>query len=169
METKIASMDEFVQELGEWYESDHKDFKTLFDAAVANVQPIPKGQDPDVVYDWKDKGIADLCQFFVDWYNWMPGVDNGLCWIQKFSWLYYENEDGLNFVTTEPGYTMTRQFVQLRGAYFDSPDSLPLVDRWIKQLGPLMKQFVVPPCGYQNYHAFVIRRFKGGPRRFAAA
>ena len=44
MNTKIASIDEFIKQLKEWYESDYKGFKTLFDKAVENVQPIPEGQ-----------------------------------------------------------------------------------------------------------------------------
>ena len=168
MKTKITSIDEFIKQLKAWYKSDHKGFRTLFDKAVANVQPIPKGTKKSVKYNWKDKGIDDLCQFFKKWYEWQPGIDNGLKWIQKFSWLYYENDDGRDFVGKGPGYTMTKQFVQLRGEYFDSPDSLPLVDKWIKKLGPLMKQFVIPPGGFKNYNEFFIREVKLGARPIAS-
>jgi len=164
MDTKIASIDEFIKQLKEWYESDYKGFKTLFDKAVENVQPIPEGQKSSVVYDWKNKGIDDLCQFFIDWYNWLPDVETGLDWIQKFSWLYYKNSYGLCFVTIDPGYTMTKQFVQLRGNFFDSPDSLPLVDKWIKELGHQMDQFIIPSAGFKSFNEFFIRKVKQGAR-----
>lgn len=164
MNTKIASIDEFIKQLKEWYESDYKGFKTLFDKAVENVQPIPEGQKSSVVYDWKNKGIDDLCQFFIDWYNWLPDVETGLDWIQKFSWLYYKNSYGLCFVTIDLGYTMTKQFVRLRGNFFDSPDSLPLVDKWIKELGHQMDQFIIPSAGFKSFNEFFIRKVKQGAR-----
>jgi len=168
MNAKITPLDEFTRQLKKWYKQDHKGFKTMFDAAVANVQPIPEGQGPSVIYDWKDKGIDDLCQFFRAWYEWLPDVETGLDYIQKFSWLYYENMYGLCFVTTGPGYEMTKQFVQLRGEYFDSSDSLPLVKKWTKELGPLMDQFIVPDKGFKSYNEFFIREVKDGARPVAA-
>ncbi len=164
MNTQIGCINEFTTQLEMWYNSDYKGFKTLFDAAVANVQPIPKCQKPSVVYDWKNRGIDNLCQFFTDWYKWLPDVETGLDWIQKFSWLYYENLYGLTFVTIDPGYTMTKQFVQLRGEFFDSPDSKCLVECWIKKLGSQMDQFIVSPGGFKSFNEFFIREVKSCAR-----
>jgi len=164
MERRIASIEEFTEQIKDWYACDYRGFKTLFDAAVANVQPIPEGQKPKVVYDWRNKGIDDLCRFFADWYNWLPDMENGLDYIQKFSWLYYENNYGLCFVTIGPGYTMTKQFVTLRGEYFDSPNSRVLTKKWIDKFGSLMNQFVTPSEGFQSYNAFFTRRVKPGAR-----
>ncbi|ETW95004.1 MAG: hypothetical protein ETSY1_32435, partial [Candidatus Entotheonella factor] len=168
MSRDIDTIDGFTDQLKEWYQNDYKGFKTLFDAAVANVQPIPEGQDPKVVYDWKDKSIGDLCQFFKDWYMWLPEIETGLNYIQKFGWLYYKNRYGQCFVTIGPGYLMTKQFVQLRGDYFNSPASRPLVEQWIESLGDIMQEFIVPPGGFKSYNDFFIREVKPGARPIAS-
>lgn len=160
IEKEVKSMKDFINQLHAWYDSDYKGFKTSYDAAVANVNPIPAGTDPKVMYDWKNKGIKDLCKFFEDWYDWLPDVETGLEYIQKFSWLYYENRYGLYFVTTGPGYVMTAEFVKLRGNYMDSKESLPLVDKWIKELGHQMDQFIVPTVGFKSFNDFFIRKVK---------
>jgi len=162
MSGKIKTIDEFIAQLKTWYETDYNGFKTSFNKAIANVQPIPEGQDPNVVYDWKNKGINDLCDFFTDWYNWMPDVATGLEYIQKFSWLYYKNQDGLAFVTKGPGLTMTAKFVSLRGDYMDDPKSHPLVQKWIDELGPeQMDQFIKTSAkDFPTFNDFFIREIK---------
>ena len=163
----MKTINDFVNQLRDWYETDYRGFKTLYDAATANVKPPPR--DPENFHDWKDKNIIDLCDFFVDWYHWMPMVDTGLEYIQKFSWLYYENEYGLVFVTTGPGYRMTKEFVALRGRYMDSPQSQALVAKWSDSLGPeKMAQFVVPEGGFKSFNEFFIREVKDGFRPVAA-
>lgn len=59
-------------------------FQTLFHEAIANVKPIPEGTDPGVIHDWTDATIDALCGFFTDWYEWMPEVETGLRYIQRF-------------------------------------------------------------------------------------
>ncbi|RQH17878.1 hypothetical protein [Okeania hirsuta] len=125
----------FIDQIRTWYSTDDTGFKTFFDAAVENVKPIPEGIDESVKKDWQGATIQTLCEFFQEWYEWLPGVPEGLDYIQKFSWLYYKNEYGLAFVTKGKGYEMTKQFVDLRGDYLDSTDSTDLVDQWINELG----------------------------------
>lgn len=83
----------------------------------------------------------------------------GLEYIQKFSWLYYENLYGLAFVTMDPGLTMTLEFVKLRGNYMDSSESWPLVKKWIEELGPEeMAQFKKTSAkDFDNFNDFFIR------------
>jgi len=90
----------------------------------------------------------------------MPDVKTGLEYIQKFSWLYYENTYGLCFVTCGPGYEMTKNFVELRGKYMDSCESLPLVKVWEEELGSQMDQFIVPEGGFRSFNEFFIREVK---------
>lgn len=169
MNAEINTLEEFLSQIKQWYQSNYNNFKSKFDNAIAGVQTIPAGQDPSVVFDWKNKGVDDLCDFFCDWYAWLPDVATGLEYIQKFSWLYYENKAGLTFVTTEPGLSMTKEFVTLRGKYMDSPDTRALVDKWIKELGPeQMSQFITPPGGFQNFNQFFIREIKPGARPISA-
>jgi len=167
MTKTITTINDFTNQLKEWYEVDYKGFKTMFDKAVESVNPIPPGTDPAVIYDWKNKSIDDLCTFFSEWYYWMPQVETGLNYIQKFSWLYFENIYGLCFVTTDPGLTMTKDFVTLRGRYMDSEDSLSLVKEWEQELGRQMEQFIIPDGGFKNFNQFFAREVKPGVRPIA--
>lgn len=51
--------------------------------------------DPNVYFDWNGATIETLQSFFVDWYI---GKPDGLNKIQPFSWLYYDNLEGVDFV-----------------------------------------------------------------------
>ena len=161
----IEDIQPFIQQIRTWYDTDARGFATFFDAAVENVKPIPEETDPDVIFDWENATIDTLCAFFEEWYLWLPGVPTGLDYIQKFSWLYYQNEYGLAFVTKGNGYEMTKQFVDLRGDYLDSAESTDLVDQWITELGGpegICNEFVCPAPGtphqgFSNFNDFFAR------------
>lgn len=169
MTDKSETIQEFVAELNEWYKNDTGHFKTNFDAAVAGVKDPPANTDWLVYYDWKGKGIDDLCSFFVEWYGWMPKVETGLAYIQKFSWLYYENDAGQTFIKSDQSKTMMLQYVTLRGNYLDSDDSQPLVAEWIDELGDKqMSQFQKTKADqFKNFNDFFIRELKDGERPVA--
>lgn len=162
----VTTIDQFILELRDWYAKNTDYFRTKFDAAVAGVRPIPEGQDPSVVFDWSSATIDTLCDFLQEWFYWMPKVSTGLEYIQKFSWLYYENPQGIEFVTKAPGLTMTAQFVTIRGAFMDSPESHPLVTEWINELGPKqMAQFQkTEPSDFRTFNEFFIREIKDSAR-----
>ncbi len=161
-----TTIDQLILELRDWYANDTDGFKTKFDAAVKGVQPTPEGEDPSVLFDWTDADIDTLCGFLREWFYWMPRVSTGLDYIQKFSWLYYENPAGLVFVTKGPGLTMTSQFVTIRGAFMDSSESQPLVTEWINELGPKqMAQFEKEnPSDFSSFNDFFIREIKPSAR-----
>ncbi|MBW2662998.1 MAG: phosphatidylserine decarboxylase [Deltaproteobacteria bacterium] len=169
MTEQSETIQEFVAELKEWYKNDTGDFKTNFDAAVAGVKDPPADTDWLVYYDWKGKGIDDLCSFFIEWYDWMPKVETGLAYIQKFSWLYYENDAGQTFIKSDQAKTMMLQYVTLRGNYLDSDDSHPLVAEWIDELGDKqMSQFQKTKADqFKNFNDFFIRELKDGERPVA--
>jgi phosphatidylserine decarboxylase len=156
---------EFKKTLKEWYDKNTDGFADSYDAAIAGVQPMPDDTDPDVWFDWKkNKEIEDLCNFFQKWYDWHPGVDTGLEYIKKFSWLYYKNKDGLKFVTKGRGLEMTTDFVELIGEYMDSPESNFLAYKWVEELGSQMDQFIEPMGGFKSFNDFFIRKVKPGTR-----
>ncbi|WP_299276441.1 phosphatidylserine decarboxylase [uncultured Psychroserpens sp.] len=163
-ELTVSTIDEFIEMIQKWYADNTKDFATLYDTAVANITPIPEGTDPSVIQHWKDASIDDLCNFFKAWYIWNPDMSTGLQYIQKFSWLYYENEAGLAFVQSVAGYQMTYSFVDLNGQKMDSPDSLPLVKHWMEELGSKMDDYIIPEGGYKNFNEFFFRELKPGMR-----
>ncbi len=164
--TQVTTIEQLEAEIRDWYANNTDGFKTKYDAAVAGVKPIPEGQDPSNVFDWTNATIDTLCDFLLEWFNWMPKVSTGLEYIQKFSWLYYENSAGLEFVTTDPGLMMTGQFVAIRGAFMDSSKSQPLVAEWITELGPKqMAQFQkTEPSDFATFNDFFIREIKDSAR-----
>ncbi|NEP02912.1 MAG: phosphatidylserine decarboxylase [Symploca sp. SIO2E9] len=186
MAEQVTTIEEFTALITEWYNTDDRGFKTYFDASLENVKPVPDATDEELqdglnpdhpYYDWTGKTITDLCTFFEAWYAWMPDVATGLNFIQKFSWLYYKNEYGLAFVTKGAGYEMTKQFVFLRGAYFDSTESTSKIDDWITQLGGIdevMKDYIIPEptntdtYGFASFNEFFARVLQPGARPIAS-
>ncbi len=167
----VNSITDFLKLIETWYENNtkidpntKKGFKELFDDAVKGVNKMPKGTDPAVAFDWKNATIITLKDFFNDWYNWNPDITTGLNMIQKFSWLYYENPTGLDFVSTDTGFCITYQFVQLNGQKMDSEESKALVKQWEDEIGPGMNDYIIPPGGYNCFNEFFKRELKDGKR-----
>ena len=169
MSDQVNTIQEFVAELQDWYKNNTGNFKTTFDAAITAVQTPPPDTDWLVYYDWKGKGINDLCAFFIEWYNWMPKVETGLAYIQKFSWLYYDSTVGEAFIKSDQAKIMMSQFVTIRGAYMDSGDSQPLVAEWIEELGSKqMAQFKRTKADqFTSFNDFFTRQLKDGMRPIA--
>ncbi len=161
---KVETINEFIELIKTWYSENYNGFADKYNAAVANVQPIPVGTDPTVIHDWKNADIDNLCNFFNDWYAWNPDVTTGLEYIQRFSWLYYENQAGLDFVTTNPGNLMTFYYVELNGQKMDSSESKNLVNQWEKELGDKMNDYIKPLKGYETFNQFFARELKYGKR-----
>ncbi|RLU81320.1 phosphatidylserine decarboxylase [Streptomyces griseocarneus] len=163
-----GNIDEFIQKIQRWYENDHKGFKGAYDKAIAHVKPRPPHTDSDVWYDWTNATFEDLCNFFRKWYDWHPGVTDGLEYIEKFSWLTYDNKAGRKFVAHGPGYDMTVDFTHLQGKQMDDPmRSLSLIKKWIDQLGSKrMDDYKV--AEWRTFNQFFIREIKEGRRPIAA-
>ncbi|MFI9365626.1 phosphatidylserine decarboxylase [Kitasatospora sp. NPDC053057] len=88
-----------------------------------------------------------------------PGVTSGLDYIEKFSWINYEYEYGLVFVTCAPGRKMLADFTHLQGMQMDAADSKDLVKRWVGELGPKrMADYEIED--WPNFNEFFIRKVK---------
>ncbi|GAA0395771.1 phosphatidylserine decarboxylase [Streptomyces luteireticuli] len=162
------NLDEFLKKITLWYENDYEGFKTMYDAAVENVVPYPADTPEEVRCDWKGKDIQFLCDFFAEWYHWRSGVNNGLDYIEKFSWINYENDYGMVFVTSGPGFKMTADFTHLQGLQMDDegPDGQKLIEKWVKELGPKrMADF--EPGPWPTFNKFFTRELKDGARPIA--
>lgn len=162
-ELQVNNIKDFKDLIRSWYDINFNGFRDKYLAAVANVNPFPADTDASVEYLWKNpekEPIDNLCSFFQEWYEWNPDLTTGLEYIQKFSWLYYENRQGLDFVTTYPGNLMTFYYVELNGQKMDSPESKELVDLWIKELGSEMDDYEIPSGGFKSFNKFFSRELK---------
>ncbi|WP_329068483.1 phosphatidylserine decarboxylase [Streptomyces sp. NBC_01429] len=177
-EDEVAQNDEpfskdlpgFIEKIERWYAEDFEGFRTMYDAATANVVPYPGDTPVELHCDWKGQGITFLCDFFTEWYEWMPGVHTGLNYIEKFSWLNYENPYGMVFVTCGPGHKALSDFTHLQGMQMDEPDSTrnkELIDSWERDLGEKkMKDF--EPGPWSTFNDFFVRELAPGARPIAA-
>ena len=53
----------------------------------------------------------------------------------------------------------------VRQARLDAPGVLHhVVDKWIKELGHRMDQFIIPSAGFKSFNEFFIRKVKQGAR-----
>ncbi len=159
------NIDAFIKKIKTWYETDHEGFRTMYDVAVGNVVPFPEATPENVRCEWKNQDIDFLCRFFQDWYAWQPGVNNGLDYIEKFSWINYENDYGMVFVTCGPGAKVLADFTNLQGRQMDADTSQGLVKKWIAELGPKrMADYREPEGGWKNFNAFFTRELADGSR-----
>ena len=163
IQTQKLTIDNFIDLVENWYYEDYKGFRTLYNYAIENVKSIPVGTNPDIIYLWNNPYVdrlENLTKFFKEWYNWSPNSHSSLNYIQKFSWLYYDNQSGLDFIRTEPGYLMTKYFVELEGQKMDSLKSLHIVDKWIQEIGTEINQYKIPDGGFKSFNEFFSRELK---------
>jgi phosphatidylserine decarboxylase len=157
-----VEIDKFTKNIKKWYDENHKCFKAQFDAMIKGLVAPPEDTKDEVWYDWiKHNTIDDLCTFLRKWFRWQPGVEQGLFYIEKFSWLSYENPAGLYFLANGQGRQMAEEFTRLQGVYMDSPSSKQLADNWQAELGPKkMCDYVIPKGGFKNFNEFFTRELK---------
>lgn len=161
-----ATIEKFVENVRKLYNDGTGDFKAKFDAAIKGVQPRPQGTEDKVWKDWQGASIDTLCNFFEEWYAWglKQGVHDGLDYIEKFSWINYENDAGMDFVTTGAGRDVLADFTNLQGLQMDDPESgKSLVDSWIKELGP-KKMADFRKGDWSTFNKFFIRELAPGAR-----
>ncbi|MCF3106158.1 phosphatidylserine decarboxylase [Streptomyces roseoverticillatus] len=161
-----TSIDGFIEKIRIWY-ADKKEFRDQYDAAVNGAKPCPLPPHDNGYCDWQNKPIDFLCQFFWDWYQWQEqrsGVDNGLTFIERFSWINYDNRAGMDFVANPgPGRDLIADFTNLQGLQMDAPESKEAIKRWVRQLGPKrMDDYKIED--WENFNEFFIREIKEGRR-----
>lgn len=150
-----------VQELKNLYGS-NKDFQTTVDNMFENPQNPPGGENP-----WNGKTVEDLYSFMNEWFYFLPNTENGLDRIIEFSMLYYNNPWGMKFILEEPGLSWTLSFVEERGKYMDSPESLKAVNEWLENESIGNEEFVLPKNGFTSFNDFFTRDIKTGARPIA--
>ncbi len=148
-----------VEELKRLY-TDNTEFRTTVDNMLENVHDLPDGSPNP----WRGKTVEDLYTFLNEWFYFLPGTQNGLDRILEFSFLYYKNPDGMNFIRKEPGRAWSLGFAEERGKYMDSPASTKNIALWLSDPGLPNEDFVEPANGFRSFNEFFIRDLKPGAR-----
>ena len=148
-----------VTELKALYKGD-KDFRATVDNMFKNIHPL-EGDAPN---PWQGKGVDDLYAFINEWFYFLPDAHNGLDRILKFTFLFYKNPDGMEFILGEKGKAWALSFVEERGKYLDSPASTSIIERWLNDPALKNDEFVNPKEGFTSFNDFFIRDLKPGAR-----
>lgn len=152
-------------------------FKSTIDNALKSaISPLDgwsaDPQDPSKLYIWSEKSIEDLLQFFEDWRTFVPSPENGMMYYELLYGLCYENSSALKFVSTEPGLSWTKQFVDARGDFMDSPASIDknIMEKWKSSMGESWSDYIAPHDksegfeGFTTFNEFFTRNLAEGVR-----
>lgn len=148
-----------VEKLKVLYQEDPQ-FRQTTDAMFDHLVDLPDGN----ANPWKGKGMDELYAFLNEWYYFLPNAHNGLDRIMQFTFLYYHNPHGLQFILEEPGRSWAIDFVEARGQYMDSPESLRIIDEWLADKSLDNEDFVIPDDGFKSFNDFFTRDLKPGAR-----
>ncbi|MBT8220648.1 MAG: phosphatidylserine decarboxylase [Bacteroidia bacterium] len=148
-----------VERLLQLYQK-NSSFRTTIDRMFENVQPLPAG----ATNPWEGKGIGDLVSFMNEWFYYLPNAHDGLDRIIEFSFLYYKNPDGQNFILNEPGLSWSLFFIEEKGKFMDSRESAKNLQEWFDDPSLDHTDFVLPKQGFQSFNEFFTRDLVPGAR-----
>lgn len=148
-----------VEQLKTLYQNDQA-FRKKVDAMFLHLHDLPDGTPNP----WRGKDMEDLYNFLNEWFYFLPNAHNGLDRIMQFTFLYYKNPQGMQFILEEPGRGWALDFVEERGKYMDSPESLKIIDEWMADKSLENEDFVLPAEGFKSFNDFFTRDLKPGAR-----
>ncbi len=149
-----------VQQLKEIY-TENEDFQRVVKEMFEHLQDIPDGTPNP----WRGKDIEDLYGFLNEWFYFLPSTTNGLDRIIEFSMLYYHNPHGMKFILEEPGYSWSLDFIEQRGRFMDSPESVKGIAAWLSDTSIKHEDFEAPIGGFTSFNDFFTRSLKPGARK----
>jgi phosphatidylserine decarboxylase len=141
------------------------EFKITVDLMLENVHVLPNGAPNP----WTGKTVEDLYDFLNDWFYFLPKAHSGLDRILEFSFLYYKNPHGMDFVLKEPGLSWANAFIEARGEFMDSPESTKIIEAWLSDSSIKNADFVYPEGGFKSFNEFFTRDLKPGTRPISYA
>ena len=148
-----------VRKLRTLYDA-NAEFRLTVDRMLDNVHDLPDGSPNP----WKGRAVSDLYDFLNEWFYFLPDTHNGLDRIIRFSFLYYKNPHGMEFVLSEPGKGWTLDFVRERGKYMDSPESARVIADWLSDPALDNQDFELPEAGFTSFNDFFTRDLIPGAR-----
>jgi phosphatidylserine decarboxylase len=167
-----------IDSLKQLYQSNAA-FKTTVDNALQSaISPLGGWSadpvNPSKLYVWSEKNFTDLCDFFQSWLSFVPDPDNGMMYYELLYGLCYKNISALEFVSAEPGLGWTKKFVDARGKYMNSKESITdhieSMKKWKATMGKDWYNYQ-PPFdttkgfyGYTTFNEFFTRNIKPGAR-----
>jgi len=160
-----------IQELDDLFKNS-SDLRKQFDAAIAAVKDLPPapGQDKPTPNIWKNRTYTDFCNYFNNWYSFIPTPTSGLGYIEPFTTFYYDNDKAFYFLNKiKIIFDWTVKFIVERGKFMDMPDvAAKEINQWMQDPQTHIRDFVIPNEGYQTFNEFFTRQLRPGARPIAA-
>ncbi len=125
-----------------------------------NIHPLETGSPNP----WEGKGIDELYDFINEWFYFLPDAHNGLDRILEFTFLFYKNPAGMDFILGQKGKSWAISFAEERGKFLDSPESITIIEKWLEDPTLDNDEFVYPPGGFDSFNDFFVRDLKPGAR-----
>ncbi|MGB6044498.1 MAG: phosphatidylserine decarboxylase [Pirellulales bacterium] len=107
--------------------------------------------------------LADLIEFFNEWYWYLPIPGDELRYISRFH-SFCRTEAGNGLLADVSFRQWLARFVAARGAFLDSDASAVVVDQWLESPGVDVDEMEIPTGGFQSFNQFFTRRLKTGSR-----
>lgn len=148
------------------YDNDEK-FKEQVDLAFKNIHQLPPQYAAG--NPWIGKSVTDLTSFLEGWCTFLPtmqrGHDNGLKYIEDFTFFYYKNPDAIKVVQQSPGRKILQEFAKERGAFMDSKRSTAPIADWLDDARIEKEDYTLPDPvaadgGFTSFNDFFIRTLK---------
>lgn len=162
-----ASMDRLIQDLREIVSNPV--VEAAYNDAIANVQPL---LSDGKVNPWKGKTIDYFVDYFKKWFTFLPQPTGGLGKIVPFTYFYLNNKVAFYFLNnlksrrsnkvpfTLEVFNWTVKFIEERGRFMDSPESLKYVNAWITDPAGKIEDFITPRGGFKSFNQFFTRQLK---------
>ncbi|MCK5145600.1 phosphatidylserine decarboxylase [bacterium] len=172
---KRGPLHPIVKELKVLFEND-KVLKA-YNEAIKNVKDFP--EDPPLeatVNIWRSRSSDDFYYYFNNWYDFLATpTEAGLGFIEPFTQLYYKNDKAFDFLNTfeidgeKVIFDWTVKFIVARGKFMDTPGPVvsKAIEEWVKDPATHIKDYIMPPEGYQTFNEFFTRQLRPGARPVA--
>lgn len=140
--------------------------EAAFNEAIAELDPIVEDGSPN---PWLGKTVDYLVEYFAAWFTWLPSPTGGLGKIEPFTYFYLNNPSAfffLNQLKSRSGeareysreiFDWTVKFIDTRGEFMDSPESLQNIELWLKDPSTDLDDYIVPPGGFESFNQFFTR------------
>lgn len=157
---------ESISALQNTYDRDGK-FKLQVDTAFKNIHQLPPEFSEG--NPWIGKGVTDLTLFLQEWCTFLPtmekGHDNGLKYIEDFTFFYYKNPDAITVVQQNPGRKILQDFAKERGVFMDTKRSAAPISGWLDDKRIEKEDYNLPhpnsaDGGFKSFNEFFIRTLK---------
>ena len=124
--------------------------------------------------EWYGKNIDNFYSFFEEWLYYNPKINSPKEYTDKFKAFYFADipnsrrkspiHESIEAVTNPKFIEWLKIFVEARGTYLDSSDSLEIVQEWLNDESIRIEDYKIPENGFSSFNDFFTRELKENVR-----